>query len=194
MPTESLESPHDAASYDEARETPTLTLDAVYRAHAADLSRFIRRHDATEETADVLHEVFLVLRRKLPDFRGESSLRTFLYSIALRVVVARRRKRKLRRLLFLEREAELAPRDELATPHAEAERSQAAAVVTRVLDRLSERDRALIVLFELEGLPASEIAPIVGSSPNAVWVGIHRARARFRAAFVELFGERGGER
>lgn len=104
MPTESLDPPSDAASYDEARETPNLTLDAVYRAHAADLSRFIRRHDATDETADVLHEVFLVVRRKLPEFRGESSLRTFLYSIALRVVVARRRKRKLRRLLFLERE------------------------------------------------------------------------------------------
>ncbi len=192
MPTESLDPPSDAASYDEARETPSLTLDAVYRAHAADLSRFIRRHDATDETADVLQEVFLVVRRKLPEFRGESSLRTFLYSIALRVVVARRRKRKLRRLLFLEREAELTTREEPETPHAVAERSQASVLVTRVLDRLSERDRALIVLFELEGLPASEIASIVGSSPNAVWVGIHRARARFRAAYVELFGEQGG--
>ena len=139
----------------------------------------------------MLHEVFLVVRRKLPQFRGESSLRTFLYSIAVRVVIARRRKRKLRRLLFLEREAELAPGGDTETPHAALERNQAAAMVTRVLDRLSERDRALIVLFELEGLPAAEIASIVGASPNAVWVGIHRARARFRAAYVELFGERG---
>lgn len=194
MPTESLDPPHDAASFEEVRDTPSLTLDAVYRAHAADLSRFIRRHDRSGETADLLHEVFLVVRRKLPQFRGESSLRTFLYSIALRVVVARRRKRKLRRLLFLEREADLAERVEPDTPHAVAERNQAAAMVTRVLDRLSERDRALIVLFELEGLPASEIAHVVGSSPNAVWVGIHRARGRFRAAYLELFGERGGER
>ena len=192
MPTESFDPARDAASYDEGRETPSLTLDAVYRAHAADLARFIRRHDPADETADVLHEVFLVVRRKLPDFRGESSLRTFLYAIALRVVSARRRKRKLRRFLFLEREAELAKRDEPETPHAAVERSQASVMVTRVLDRLSERDRTLIVLFELEGLSAAEIASVVGSSQNAVWVGIHRARGRFRAAYVELFGERGG--
>lgn len=191
MPTEHLDRPRDAAPDVEARDTPSLTLDAVYRAHATDLSRFIRRHDASDETADVLHEVFLVVRRKLPQFRGDASLRTFLYAIAVRVVIARRRKRKLRRLLFLEREAELAHGDGVETPDAAVERNQAAGMVTRVLDRLSERDRALIVLFELEGLPAGEIARIVGVSPNAVWVGIHRARARFRAAYVELFGERG---
>jgi RNA polymerase sigma-70 factor (ECF subfamily) len=171
------------------RDTPSLTLDAVYRAHAADVSRFIRRHYGPQDTADILHEVFLVVQRKLADFRGDASVRTFLYAIALRVVVARRRKRKLRRLLFLEREAELAALDAPETPHALAERNEAGIIVTRVLDRLSERDRTLIVLFELEALPAVEIARILGRSENSVWVAIHRARARFRAAYAEIFGQ-----
>jgi RNA polymerase sigma-70 factor (ECF subfamily) len=189
LPTESLDPPHDAAPSDGARDTPSLTLDAAYRAHAADVSRFIRRHYGPHDTADILHEVFLVVQRKLEHFRGDSSLRTFLYAVALRVVVSRRRKRKLRRLLFLEREAELASADAPETPHALAERNEAGVIVTRVLDRLSERDRTLIVLFELEALPAAEIARIIGLRENAVWVAIHRARARFRAAHSEIFGE-----
>lgn len=189
MPTESLDPSEDAAPSDGVRDTPSLTLDAVYRAHAADVSRFIRRHYGPDDTADILHEVFLVVQRKLEHFRGDSSLRTFLYSIALRVVVARRRKRKLRKLLFLEREAELAAREAPETPHALAERNQASVIVTRVLDRLSERDRTLIVLFELEALPAVEIARILGLRENAVWVAIHRARARFRAIYAEMFGQ-----
>ena len=60
--------------------------------------------------------------------------------------------------------------------------------MNRVLERLSERDRVLIVSFELEGLSASEIQDILGLSANAVWVGLHRARKRFRNVFVELYG------
>ncbi|HEX6278129.1 MAG TPA: sigma-70 region 4 domain-containing protein, partial [Polyangiaceae bacterium] len=63
-------------------------------------------------------------------------------------------------------------------------------VVTRVLARLPERDRTLIVCFELEGLSAAEIQTIVGLSPNGVWVALHRARKRFRTIFVDLYGRR----
>jgi RNA polymerase sigma-70 factor, ECF subfamily len=176
------------------RQTHESELDAVYRAHAADISRFLRRiwgQSDTADTADLLHEVFLVAQRRWSEFRGSASARTWLYAIALRVVVARRRKRRLRRLLFWEGSEESAPdplSEHVATPERLLQRDEATRQVHGVLEKLSERDRSLILLFELEGMPASAIAEVVGTSENAVWVGLHRARARFRTAFVELYG------
>lgn len=170
-------------------------LDAIYREHAADLSRWIRRLAGDEqETADLVHEVFLVAQRRFARFRGESSLRTWLYAIAVRVVGARRRKQRLRRLLWLEHgpAADAGEPLDPATPESVVRKRQAARMVYGALDRLSERDRTLIVSYELEALSVREIADILGISDNAVAVALHRARARFRAAFVELFGA-GGE-
>ena len=76
------------------------------------------------------------------------------------------------------------------TPLSVVSSKRATQAVNRVLERLSERDRALIVSFELEGLSASEIQQVLGLSPNAVWVGLHRARKRFRKVFVELYGSK----
>ena len=176
----------------EGRRADESELDALYRAHAAEVSRFIRRLWGPDDTADLLHEVFLVAMRRWSEFRGSASARTWLYAIALRVVVARRRKRRLRRLLFWEKSAESEPdalAEHMATPERLADRREATLQVHAVLERLSERDRSLLLLFELEGMPANAIAEVVGLSENAVWVGLHRARARFREAFVELYGE-----
>jgi RNA polymerase sigma-70 factor, ECF subfamily len=169
-----------------------LDLESIYRKHAPELSRFLARLTGQSESPDVLHEVFLVAQRQLSAFRGDSSVRTWLYAIAVRVVAARRRKQRLRRMLWLESGNEAEEALDEATPEQVLEKRGATRTVYAVLERLSERDRTLILLFELEGLPAREIARVVGSSENAVWVGLHRARARFRKLFVELFPEPGG--
>jgi RNA polymerase sigma factor (sigma-70 family) len=183
--------PRDAEPERTRAEGHEFELDAMYRAHAAAVSRFLRRIGGQFDTADLLHEVFLVAQRRHRDFRGDASGRTWLYAIALRVVVARRRKRRLRRLLFWERGEESAPdplSEHVATPERLLERDEASRQVHAVLEKLSERDRSLILLFELEGMPAGAIAEVVGTSENAVWVGLHRARVRFRTAFLELYG------
>jgi DNA-directed RNA polymerase specialized sigma24 family protein len=57
-----------------------------------------------------------------------------------------------------------------------------------VLNDLSERDRTLLIMFELERLPGAQIALILGTKEGNVWVGLTRARARFRAAFERRYG------
>lgn len=168
-------------------------LDRVYRAYAADVSRWIQRlagPSRREAVEDLLHETFLVVERKLPTYRGDAQLQTWLYAIAVRVVISHRRKLRLRRILLSRAEPELYQAVRPAeTPLGVLEREQASAIVYRVLDRLSERDRALLVLFELEGLPSAEVAAILGLSVGNVWVSLTRARARFRAALAKLFPE-----
>ena len=66
------------------------------------------------------------------------------------------------------------------TPADSLQRQQATRIVYSVLNKLSERDRTLLILFELERLPTSEIATILELTENNVSVSLHRARKRFR--------------
>jgi DNA-directed RNA polymerase specialized sigma24 family protein len=65
--------------------------------------------------------------------------------------------------------------------------------VYAVLDDLSERDRTLLIMFELEGLPIHQIMDVFSITENNAWVSLHRARARFRKAYSKRFGRELGE-
>ena len=167
-------------------------LDVAYRRHAPDVSRWLRQLTRRDDVSDLLHEVFLVAERRRADFRGDASVRTWLYAIAVRVVAGFRRKQRLRRLFFLD------PKPDDVVPEPIDERTPFTAVVSkraneavhRVLDQLSDRDRLLILLFEIEGLSAAEIQIVAGLTQNGVWVQLHRARKRFKEIFVDLYGSK----
>ncbi len=175
-----------------------LELESIYRTHSATVSKWIRRlwgpsrREATADVEDLLHEVFLVVQRRLGTFRGQSAVSTWLYSITVRVVTARRRKNRLRRLLWRNAEPELESEIEQAASEpasAELFRNETARLVYAVLDELAERDRTLLILFELERLPGAEIAAIVEISERNLWVALTRARARFKKIFERRYGD-----
>jgi RNA polymerase sigma-70 factor (ECF subfamily) len=170
----------------------SLDLDRVYREHAAAVSRWLRRLTGNSDASDALQEVFEVVQQRLPSFRGDAQLSTWLYAITVRVVSARRRKARLRRLLFARAQVqfnlELEPAE---SPAENLMRRQATHIVYTVLEQLRERDRTLLILFELEGMPIAEIAAILRLSENNVAVGLHRARERFRARFQRQFPNEG---
>jgi RNA polymerase sigma-70 factor (ECF subfamily) len=124
----------------------------------------------------------------LPEFRSESSLKTWLYSLTARVVIDRRRKERWRRLLFRRAVPELqVQRGPVETPLVGVERGRAAAMVYAVLDQLSERDRTLLIMYELEGLPIEQVMYVLSISEDNAWVSLHRARARFRKIYARRF-------
>jgi RNA polymerase sigma-70 factor, ECF subfamily len=176
---------------------PVLELDAIYREHSAAVSKWVRRlwgpgtTSGIVDVEDLLHEVFLVVQRRLSSFRGDSALTTWLYAITVLVVNGRRRKESWRRLLWRRAEPELRLDHEADLPAAQAdfERAEASRLVYAVLNDLSERDRTLLILFELERLPGAEVAAILNLSEPNVWVALTRARARFRKVFEGRFGD-----
>jgi RNA polymerase sigma-70 factor (ECF subfamily) len=176
---------------------PVLELEAIYREHAGAVSKWVRRlwgpgtTSGIVDVEDLLHEVFLVVQRRLSSFRGDSALTTWLYSITVLVVNGRRRKESWRRLLWrrAEPELQLDHDPELPTVQADFERAEASRLVYAVLNDLSERDRTLLILFELERLPGAEVAAILNLSEPNVWVALTRARARFRKIFEGRFGD-----
>jgi RNA polymerase sigma factor (sigma-70 family) len=176
---------------------PVLELEAIYREHSAAVSKWVRRlwgprtTGGSVDAEDLLQEVFLVVQRRHGAFRAEAALTTWLYGITVLVVNARRRKERWRRFLWRRAEPELQLEQEPGAPAAQEdfERAEASRLVYSVLDGLSERDRTLLISFELEQLPGAEIAMALGMSEPSVWVALTRARARFKKAFEHRYGD-----
>jgi RNA polymerase sigma-70 factor (ECF subfamily) len=161
----------------------------LYRAHERTVMRWAARLGGPGiDVEDVVQEVFLIAKRRLRSFDGPGSIKTWLFRTTEKIVQAARRKRRLRR--WLSRSADPAasgmgaPRP---TPAEALERERAVDEVYRVLDRLPERQRRVLVLFELEGLSTQEIADLVGAEVGTVRVWIFRARARFLEEHQRLF-------
>jgi RNA polymerase sigma-70 factor, ECF subfamily len=168
----------------------------LYRQHGALVAGWAARLlGPGADVEDVVQEVFLVVQRRLSSFRGEAKVTTWLYEITLRVSRSWRRRRRIRRWLGLEHQASAgALISDRASPLQELETRQATATVYAILDRLPERDRTILVLFEIERLPGHEISALERTSLNNVWSRIRRARARFLKIYQRLERERLGGR
>ena len=73
------------------------------------------------------------------------------------------------------------------------ERNQAAAAVYRVLDRLNDRDREILILCELEEMSTDEVAGLLNIQPTNVRVRLHRARTRFVHVYEDCEGKQPNE-
>jgi RNA polymerase sigma-70 factor (ECF subfamily) len=160
----------------------TLDLDTIYRTHAPAVARWTAHLGGPRiDVDDVVHEIFLIVRRRLGEFRGDAKVTTWLYRITERVVRDARRKERGHRWLGRSRRAELeqalAPTH--LTPVELLEQRQAHETVYRILDGLADKYRRVLILFELEGLSGEEIAALTGTKLATVWVHLHRARAQF---------------
>jgi len=165
--------------------------EAVYRRHAARVSCWAARLAGPGfDVEDIVHDVFLVVLRRLPAFRGDAQVSTWLHEITIRVVQTHRRRRRRRAWLWpfaalRTAEGDLPDvADQDATPAEALERKQAAVRLYRILEQLDEKYRTAVVLFELEGLPCREIAALTGTSLANTWVRLSRGREQLVAAFA----------
>ena len=156
-------------------------LGEAYDAHHAHVRAFARRVVGDESLAeDLVQETFVTLPGAARRFRGESSLRTYLLSIAVRhaghyVRAAARHRSALERLA---RE----PRPSSPTPDEQAHRAQLAAVLMRALDALPLEQRMAIVLCEVEGRTSAEAARIVGVPEGTVRTRLFHAKRKLSGA------------
>lgn len=130
---------------------------------------------------DLVQDVFLVAHRRLADFDGQNAA-GWLYQIA------RRKVRDHRRLVWVEhffgRGSVQVAEDTLTTnlgPLEALEAKRQRQHLSDLLGRLSEKQRATLLLFEVEGRCGAEIAQIVGVPVNTVWLWLHRARKQLSA-------------
>src|SRR4051794_29013852 len=142
-----------------ASESAVFSFDAIYEAEFEYVYRVLTRLVGASEAEDLVQEVFLVVHRRLPEYRGDARITTWLFRIAYRVAGAHvRRERLHRRFLGLfGLEAKIrAPLANNAEDLAEVEG------VRLALQRLSFEKRSALVLHEVEGWSCEEIAESVG--------------------------------
>jgi RNA polymerase sigma-70 factor (ECF subfamily) len=185
-------SPPDEAEARPSGNAKALTLDDIYREHAAKVAIWARRLlGPGAEVEDVLQEVFLVAHRRLHEYRAEAKIGTWLHEITFRVTQNYRRKNRLAQWLRLAPPVEQGPSDDRTPLHA-LESRRAVEHAYRALDRLPEAERTALIMFEIDGLPADEISAITGRTVGTVWVQISRGRQKFRAEFARLDPNDGG--
>ncbi len=153
---------------------------AFYREHARlVLGWCIRLGGPGLDHEDLAHSVFEAALKRLPSYRGESSISTWLYGITRRVLANQRRRAAFRRVLGMSQIPE--PRSAIST-EAEAARIRRRRAIQHALERLNEAQRELIVLCDLEGRTAPEVAAMLGIPAGTVYSRQHKARRLFREA------------
>ena len=158
------------------------SFDAVYRAHASFVWRVGRALGVSHlHIDDVVHDVFLVVMRRLSDYDAGQSIRAWLAGITRRVVAHLRRKqgREDRRLRALP--APVPPRG----PERSMELQDGERLLEQFLSALDEDKRTAFVLMDLEGLTAREVAEACGSNQRTIYSRVRVARARFEAFAAE---------
>ena len=190
MPTLLAASDAPAVAEDCDPERAPLTaarFDAVYEAHVDYVWRNARRLGVDDSaTDDVVQQVFLVVFRRLHDFEGRSSLKTWIYEVLVRVVREHRRTLRRRSPPRLAGDEPVDPATLTAPAHErpdhQADRAAAARLVRELLDQLDDDKREVFALAELEGLTLREIAEILREPPGTIASRLRAARADFERA------------
>ncbi|MFC1766767.1 RNA polymerase sigma factor [Planctomycetota bacterium] len=154
--------------------------DAIVSRYSADVTNLANRLLAWPgDVDDVIQEVFLAAYINLKRFRGQCSLRTWLFTITINKCRSQTRRQWIRRKVL----AGLAQRAETYM-QAGGSNGELVEAVSRSLQRLSARYREPVILYYLEGLSVEQIGAVLKLSPNAVHVRLNRARKRLKEHLV----------
>jgi len=170
--------------------TPGLNFDEVYGEFFEKVNRYLQRIVGKDDAEDLTQEVFLKINRGLGNFKGKSSLSTWVYRIATNAALDKMQSRSHRqdratvRLDPTGSECE-SPCPEAQTLSAEREaiRQEMNQCIQEFVDKLPTDYRIIIVLSEMKDLRNQEIADVLGISLEAAKIRLHRARARLKAEF-----------
>jgi RNA polymerase sigma-70 factor (ECF subfamily) len=149
------------------------------------------------EAADVTQDIFVKVFRNISRFRGQSSLKTWIYRIALSEVLNRLRwsKRRFRHRTFSIDEDPVDTEsgngtgfqlpDNGPTPEAALARAEQNEAIRQGLARLSRRYRSIIVLRDIQGFSYDEIAEILGISIGTVKSRLARGRKELKKQLMQ---------
>ncbi|MCC6585868.1 MAG: sigma-70 family RNA polymerase sigma factor [Bryobacterales bacterium] len=157
------------------------------------ISRLIGR---PEDVEDVAQEVFLRLYYSLDQLRSAEVFEPWLYRLTVNAAYdyLRRRKRRHESLMADLSEQQVIAADSAAGGKEDAEQRQAAEIrefVQELLSEVSEEDRILLTLKEVEGLSLRELENIYNVNENALKVRLFRARQRVLRAYERAKGSSG---
>jgi len=167
------------------------TLVRTYSSRLLAVTRRLLRND--EDARDALQDAFISAFRALHTFEEDSLLSTWLHRIAVNAALmklrTRRRHPKDSIEDFLPKYIEDGHREDghqgnptkpWKEPEGLLQRQETRALVRACIDRLPETYRTVLLLRDIEELDTEEAAQLIGISPNAIKIRLHRARQALR--------------
>lgn len=159
------------------------TFRAIYDAHFSFVFTNLRRFGVPDEALeDGTHDVFIVVHRRILEFEGRSSVRTWLFGIVRRIAFRHRRGQDRR---DKKAQALATVASEPADLDEHVKRREAGELLGAFLAELDEERRAVFVLGELEQLGRREIGAALGINPNTAYSRLRSAQAAFARTFAE---------
>ena len=175
-----------------AREGDPDALDGLLRQHAPQILRFgMKMCRNPEDARDVVQDTMLAVARSVRQFRGQSSLATWLFQIARSFCIKKRRRSKFAPAV----EQSLESQDsQVHSQIPDPARSPEDAVVAKEIERafaraiadLDPKYREVLILRDVEGLTAPEVAEILSIPVDTVKTRLHRARQAVRAVMLPV--------
>lgn len=168
-----------------------LNFDEIHEAYRPKIRRYLARMVGEYESEDITQEVFVKVHRGLDDFKGESTLSTWIYRIATNTALDKMRSPSFRRTAVSEplsedigtngKQAtglEASKAHEESSPERQVFLQQGFDCYCDVLEKLPENYRGVIALSEIGDRTVDEIAKILGLNPGTVKIRLHRGRER----------------
>lgn len=179
------EAPDPALSH---RGPSPLDLPALYTQHVGLVWRNLRRLGVADASLDdAVQDVFLVVYRRAEEFLGQSSIKTWIVGIVLRVAHDYRRsqsRHSARVALYAEHCLPVLPPADC--PAEQVELMEAAAFVRQILERFDEQERNVFVLVELEEMSLREVAESTKLSLSTCQRRLIAAREAFDVALRRI--------
>ena len=183
----------DAELLSAARGGDKAALEKLIERHQAQVYRFgMKMCRDPEDAADVLQDTLLAMARGVRDFRGTSSLSTWLYSVARSFCIKKRRRSKFApeqpslEMTTLPEAAQLA--DPGRSPDEELAKKQVEQALEQAIGALDPMYREVLILRDIESLTAPEVAEVLGITVQAVKSRLHRARVAVRDSIAPVLG------
>jgi RNA polymerase sigma-70 factor (ECF subfamily) len=176
-----------------ARAGDRAALERLLERHQSRVFRFGMKMCGGEDDAkDVLQETLIAAARNIRDFRGASAVSTWLYTIARSFCIKKHRSSKfapehVESLDAASGEAQAVP-DAARGPEEELVGRQVQTALQEAISALDPMYREVLVLRDVEGLSAPEVAQILSLSVEAVKSRLHRARLAVRERVAPVLG------
>lgn len=169
----------------------SLSFELIYREHFDFACRSLRLLGVDRDgLEDAAQDVFGIAARRLVEFEGTSSVKTWIFAIVQRVAANHRRTHRRKQ----------APLDPLTpeeaagegpNPESEAEAAQSAALIRAFSDSLDEGRRALLVLGLIEGVPLRELADLQGIPLQTAYSRVRALRRSLELHLLEHEADHG---
>ena len=179
----------DILLFEKVQSRDSRAFDQLMREYSAELHHFILRIVSNSEDAqDILQDTFVRVWEKSHQFKGNSSVKTWIFRIAINLSYTHLKRRKRWGFSILDEIKSLVSGSD---PVAETEKWYYATLLEKSLTTLTPRQHAVVVARIYKDLPFAQIAEAVGCSENSAKVHFHEGKKRIDTYIKRQVGSDG---